>query len=487
MIAFEYSLLIGSILILIAIAVSKFSDRFGIPALILFLGIGMLAGSEGIGGIYFDNPKTAQSIGIVALIFILFTGGLDTQWKSVKPVVAPSLILATIGVLLTALLVGSFAYFLLDLELLPSILLGAIISSTDAAAVFSVLNSKGVSLKGKLKPLLEFESGSNDPMAVFLTIGLIEIIVNPATSFFDLFLLFLMQMGIGALLGFLLGRLTVLIIDKVKIPYLGIFMVFLVAVAVFIYALTALLKGSGFLAIYIAAIIISNHEFIQKKTLVRFFEGMAFLSQIVMFLTLGLLVFPSKLISVTWSGLLLAFLLMFVARPVGVFVSLAFSRFNLREKTFLSWVGLRGAVPIILATFPYLFNLPFADLFFSLVFFIVLTSALLQGWSLIPASKLLKVYAPLKKVHQSPIEFAPINSMQTNTADLIDFYIPHNSENIGKTIMDLNLPEGSLVVLINRNENYIVPKGHSIIEENDILLILATKKDVPELQKIFLI
>lgn len=482
MIPVEYYLIIASVLVLISVGITRFSENLGIPALILFIGIGMLAGSDGPGGIEFDNAYIAQFVGVVALIFILFAGGLDTSWEEVKPVSAASFSLATIGVVLTAAIVGLLTHYLLGLSLYEGLLIGAIISSTDAAAVFSVLRSKGVSLKNNLKPLLELESGSNDPMAVFLTIGLIELITKPESSMLNLGKLFLMQMGIGAASGLIFGRGINLLLNYVKTSYEGVYSVFLFASAVFIYSVTALMQGSGFLAVYIAGIIIGNHKFVQLKAVSKFFDSVAWLSQIIVFLILGLLVFPSQLIKVTGNGLLLSFILIFLARPVSVFVSLAFSRFSLREKLFISWVGLRGAVPIVLATFPLMYGIAGAGYFFSLIFFIVITSALLQGWTLTRVGSLLGVNAPYIKTPQPPIELMPVEGVN---ADLVDFYIFEGSSHTGKPISSLGLPSDCLVVLINRNENYLVPNGNMIMKKGDILLTLVSNSSLQNVRNIF--
>lgn len=482
MIPIEYYLLISSILILISIIIAKFSHNLGIPTLLLFIGVGMLAGSDGIGGIEFDDPNIAQTVGVIALIFILFAGGLGTNWNSVRPVLWDALSLSTIGVLLTALIVGLLAHLVLDLSLMECFLIGAIISSTDAAAVFAVLGAKNVSLKNRLKPLLELESGSNDPMAVFLTLGLIQLNINPGTSLIDLIKLFVLQMGLGALLGFSLGKLFNLLINYLRIPYEGVYSVFLLAFASLIYSITALLNGSGFLAVYIAGIIIGNHEFVYKKALTRFFDSLAWLSQICVFLILGLLVFPSQLIKVTAAGLLLSFFLIVIARPVSVFLSMIISKYGWREKLFISWVGLRGAVPIILATFPFMYRVPNAGYFFSLIFFIVLTSALLQGWTLNQAARLLKVDTPARKMPSSPIEFSSVDGIN---AELVDFYVFEKSKNVGRSIVELGLPHDSLIVLINRNENYIVPSGGTIVEQGDILLTMVSKDNLQRVKEIF--
>ncbi|MGE5313069.1 MAG: potassium/proton antiporter, partial [Acidobacteriota bacterium] len=289
----EYILLIGALLILFSVLIVKLTDNLGVPTLLLFLGIGMLAGSEGPGGIYFDDAQLAQSIGVVALIFILYAGGLDTSWEAVKPVIREASLLAIPGVLLTALFIGLFVSFVFHLPLLSSLLLGAVVSSTDAAAVFAVLRAKNVHIKAKIRHLLELESGSNDPMAVFLTIGIIQLMMQPQTGFFSVATLFLVQMGIGGASGFILGKGMIFMHNRLRLFYEGLYPVFSIAFVVFTYAITASAGGSGFLAVYIMGLIAGNSDFIQKKSLLRFFDGLAWLSQIAMFLTLGLLVFPS--------------------------------------------------------------------------------------------------------------------------------------------------------------------------------------------------
>ncbi len=479
--ALDYLLLSSAILIILSIAFAKLFQNLGLPTLILFLALGMLAGSEGIGGIYFDDASIAQSIGIIALIFILFSGGLDTNISDVKPVFIPALSLATIGVFLSAIIVGSIAAFVLDIDIKYGLLLGAIVSSTDAAAVFNVLRTKNVNLKKNLKPLLELESGSNDPMAIFLTIGLIQLISEPSTGFGTLMWLFIKQFGLGIIVGLSMGRLIVYLLNKIKFDYDGIYPVLFLGYAGMVYSFTNIIGGSGFLAVYLAGLTIGNREFLHKKSLKRFFDGLAWLSQIGMFLTLGLLVFPSHILAVTSAGLILSAVLMLIARPVSVFVSLLFTNINVKEKLFTSWVGLRGAVPIILATFPLLAGVEYADLIFSIVFFIVLTSALLQGWSLSFAAKVLKVDAPMIRKVRSPIEF---ESAPNDTNDLYDFLISENTALVNKTIVEIGFPKESLVVLINRNEQYIVPTGGTIIEAGDVLLILTNKKTIEEVKRI---
>jgi cell volume regulation protein A len=474
--AIEYLLLIGSVLILASVAIAKMSDNLGVPALLLFLGVGMLAGSEGPGGIYFDDAGLAQSIGIIALVFILFAGGLDTRWQKVKPVLWQATSLATLGVFVTATTVGLFVSFVLHFSILTGLLIGAVISSTDAAAVFSVLRSKNVSLRGNLQPLLELESGSNDPMAVFLTVGLIQVITTVDTSAASIALHFVYQMGFGAALGLGLGKAMVIILNRLKFSSEGIYPVFALAFATLTYGATAAVGGSGFLAVYVAGIVAGNSDFVHKKGLLRFFDGLAWLSQIAMFLTLGLLVFPSHIVPVVGVGLLISGFLMLVARPLSVFLSLAFSGFHWREKALVSWVGLRGAVPIILATFPLLAKLPDAELIFNVVFFIVLTSALFQGWSIPYVARALNVRATVEQKRRSPIEFAPMEGVDT---ELIDLIVPYHSAAAGKPIVELGMPQDSLIVLISRNDSFVVPSGGTVLQEGDTVLVLVNSTNLP--------
>lgn len=376
---FDQLMLVSAVLLLLSIVAWLVSSRLGIPALLFFLAIGMLAGSDGPGGIYFDNVFVAQSIGVVALAFILFAGGLDTDWKVVRPALGGALSLSTIGVLLTAIVVALFAMLLLHISFLQGMLLGAIISATDAAAVFSVLGARKLHLKGILIPLLELESGSNDPMAVFLTIGLIQLLTQPQQSFLNVIVLFIQQMGIGAISGLVLGWASLQLIKRLHLEVVSLYPVLTIALVLFTYGLTATLGGSGFLAVYLMGLIVGNSSIQRVNRIARFHDAIAWLMQIAMFLILGLLVFPSHLPTVAVNGLLITGVAIFIARPVSVLISLLPVKISLREKLFISWVGLRGAVPIVLATFPLLANVPQAMALFDLTFFVVLVSVLLQG------------------------------------------------------------------------------------------------------------
>lgn len=473
----EYVLIGASALLLISVLVSKISDRFGVPALLLFLVLGMLAGSDGPGGIYFDDSALAQSIGVIALILILFSGGLSTEWSQVRPVVKEGLLLATFGVFITALAVGLFASLILGLSLLEGLLLGSIVSSTDAAAVFSVLRSKGINLKGKLKPLLELESGSNDPMAIFLAVGLIQLLTQPNLSPLSLVWLFIQQMVVGAILGYVLGRAMLILTNRIKLGYEGLYPVLTLSLVFLTFGLTDALNGSGFLAVYLAGIVLGNHDFIHKRSLLRFHDGLAWIMQIIMFLTLGLLVFPSHLVPIIGAGLLVAGFLMFVARPLSVFISLLPSALNWREKTFVSWVGLRGAAPIILATFPLLAGIQQAELIFNVVFFVVLTSVLLQGTSLPLVARWLRVDAPALPRRVYPIEYTPMDGLKS---ELKELPVPAGSNVVGKAIVELGLPADFLVILIARDNDFMVPSGGTVLQAGDTLLVLSDKQSFDE-------
>nr|HET6900856.1 potassium/proton antiporter [Ktedonobacteraceae bacterium] len=388
---FEEWLFVSSLLLLLSIFAWKVSSKLGIPALVLFLGIGMLAGSDGPGGIYFDDALVAQSVGVIALAFILFAAGLETEWKIVRPALGGALSLSTIGVLLTAIVVAGFAVLVFHVSFLEGLLLGAIISATDAAAVFSVLGARNIQLTGKLLPLLELESGTNDPMAVFLTLGLTRLLTNPHESVFGVIVLFVQQMGVGAILGVLIGWAAIWLINRLNLDVEGLYRVFTIALVLFTYGLTAILGGSGFLAVYIAGLLLGNSSVQRVDRLSHFHDSLAWLMQIAMFLILGLLVFPSHLPAVLGSGLLITVVAVFLARPVSVLIALLPVHMSLREKLFVSWVGLRGAVPIVLATFPLLAGVSKASLLFDLVFFVVLASVLLQGTTVTLVAKWLGV------------------------------------------------------------------------------------------------
>lgn len=480
MIAIEYLLAGAAVLILLSIVANKVSGRLGLPALLIFIIVGMLAGSEGPGGIYFDDPLAAQTVGVVGLALILFSGGLDTRWTEVRPVLYKGLVLSTVGVALTALIVCAAAIFLLGFSPLEGFLLGAIVSSTDAAAVFSILRSRRASLKGDLRPLLEFESGSNDPMAILLTIGAITLLMQPGTSFFSLVPLFVQQMAVGGLFGYGMGKGAAWLINAVKLEYEGLYAVLTLSSALLIYGLTTIVGGNGFLAAYVAGLVIGNSAIVHKKSLIRFHEGVGWLMQITLFLTLGLFVFPSDLMPVLVPGIIISIVLIFVARPIAVYLSLLPWKMKKNEKLMISWVGLRGAAPIVLATFPLIAGVPQAHVFFNLVFFMVIASALLHGTSIPFVAKHLGLAAPLPGRSRFGMELEP---EEGSKSELVELTVPAGSPVIGRQIVAIGLPQGTLIILIAKGREQFSPRGSTILEEGDTLLVLTHQDTAEEVRR----
>ena len=467
-------LLIGSLLLLISVIAGKTTNRLGVPTLIFFLIIGVLAGSEGIGGIHFDNAYISQFIGIIALNFILFSGGLDTNWQSIKPVLWKGIALSTLGVFLTAISVGAFVRYVFGFSIWEGLLLGAIVSATDAAAVFSILRNKGIALKGYLRPALEFESGSNDPMAYFLTITLTGIVATGHINGAELIISFLKEFILGAAVGYVMGRASVWLVNNINLETEGLYPVLTLGLAIFTYSVTHAIGGNGFLAIYLCAMIMGNSKMVHKRSLIKFYDGQAWLMQIILFLTLGLLVFPSRIFPLIGMGLLISAFLIFVARPLAVFAALSFFRSNNRSKLFISWVGLRGSVPIVFATYPLLAGIAKAELIFNLVFFISITSVLLQGTTLSYVAKLLHVTIPPKTKRRRELDFELTDNIKS---EMIEVIVPESSNSTGKRIVELAIPATINILVIKRSGVYISPNGSTKIQANDILYILAEDKN----------
>jgi cell volume regulation protein A len=470
----ENILLIGSILLFISLIAGKTSYKFGVPVLILFLGIGMLAGSDGIGGIYFDNPKTAQFIGIVALNFILFSGGLDTGWPSVKPVLWQGITLSTLGVIITAASVGIFVWLITDFTIYEGLLLGSIVSSTDSAAVFSILRSKSLALKGHLRPTLELESGSNDPMAYILTIVFTGLVINQDSGFIEILPMFLRQLLLGGILGLAIGKLSSIVINKIRLDYEGLYIVLVIAIMFFSFSATNFIGGNGFLAVYIAAVYLGNQELIHKKKIIKSFDSFAWLMQIILFLTLGLLVFPKQIIPVIGIGLVISVFLIIIARPLAVFISLLPFRIQKRSRLFISWVGLRGAVPIVFATYPLIAGAEKANMIFNIVFFISITSVLIQGTTLPLVAKWLHLTLPEKLKQRTKTDIELDDGIKSY---LTEITIPDNCSIIGKQIVQLGLPKTSVIAIIQRDNKYITPNGATTIMKNDQLYVLTENND----------
>jgi cell volume regulation protein A len=471
----ENILLVGSLLLLLSVFAGKTSYKFGVPTLLLFLAVGMLAGSDGIGGIHFDDPKIAQFIGIVSLNFILFSGGLDTNWKAVKPILKEGVTLSTLGVLLTALTLGLFVWYITDFTFYESMLLGSIVSSTDAAAVFSILRSKSLALKANLRPTLELESGSNDPMAYVLTIAFLTLVVNQDQSFMSIVPMFFQQMVLGGLSGFAFGKLSKFTINKIKLDFEGLYPVLVIALMFTTFSATDFVGGNGFLAIYICAVYLGNQDLIHKKTILKMYDGLAWLMEIVLFLTLGLLVFPKQVIPFMGLGLLISLFLIMVARPVGVFLSLLPYKMKLRRRFYISWVGLRGAVPIVFATYPLLAGIDKANMMFNIVFFISVTSILIQGTTLSIVAKWLHVALPEKVKKASPTDLLMAENPK---AEMKEILVSPNCFAADKKIVELGFPKNAIIAMIKRDDGYVTPHGSTVIEAWDKLVVLADRPEI---------
>lgn len=481
----ENILLIGSILFFISILIGKTGSRLGLPVLLLFLIIGMVAGKDGV-GIEFESPATAQFIGVISLSIILFSGGMDTKIEEIRPVVKQGILLATFGVLLTTLFTGGFIYLIANwtfpghiVTLTGCMLLAAIMSSTDSASVFNILRSKNLNLKHNLRPLLELESGSNDPMAYMLTIILIQIIQIGEIHTGQILLSFAIQFLVGIFAGYLLGMCAVWILNHIKIDNPSLYQIILLTFVFFTFSFTTTMQGNGYLAVYIAGLVVGNRRIVYKKYIANFFDGLAWLFQIIMFLALGLLVNPRELVDVAWIGLLVGIFMIIIARPVSVLLCLLpFRWMTFNSRLFVSWIGLRGAVPIIFATYPLLAGIPEAKQIFNIVFFITLLSLLIQGTTVPSSAKLLKLSFREKKIPKAfemelPEEVKSIMSEITITRDMLS---------AGDYLINLPLPENTLVVLVKRFGRFFVPNGCSQLFENDQLLIISdNEKDLKEI------
>jgi potassium/hydrogen antiporter len=462
-------ILIGSILLFASLVASR-QTRYGIPVLLLFLLVGMLAGSGGPGGITFDNPKIAKFIGAVALSFILFSGGLETKWKDIKPVFWQGVSLSTIGVLITALTIGFIIYLITDFTILEGLLLGSIVSSTDAAAVFSILRSRSIGLKSNLRPLLELESGSNDPMAFFLMIIFTYLLTSPEATYISLIPMFFKQMVLGALVGYLMGIAMHKIINWIRLEFEGLYSVLLITLVLFTFSFSEFIGGNAFLAVYISACILGNSDFIHKKSLIKHFDGQAWMMQIIMFITLGLLVYPKQILPHLGIGIVVSLLLILVARPLSVFFSLALSTLDFRKKLFVSWVGLRGAVPIVLAIYPLTEGVGKANIIFNLVFFISVTSVLIQGTTIPVIARWLNLAVSINLKRKSVLDL----EMGWKNKSLYNVILVEPGFHcIGKTIVDLGLPNSIIIALVERNYKFFVADGSTTIHTGDKLYVMA--------------
>lgn len=483
MIEHTYQLVfIGAVLFLFAVFASIVSRRLGAPLLLIFLLLGMLAGEDGIGGIQFNDINTAFLIGNLALAIIIFDGGLGARMDTFRRSLRPALSLATVGVLLTAGITGAAASYILDLPWQEGLLIGAIVGSTDAAAVFGLIKNAGLNLKDRTGATLEIESGSNDPMAIFLTITLVEALSSPkGLNGWLLFAELIQQMGLGLILGLLGGYIIPAALKKVTLP-VSLYPLMVFAAALTLFGGTSFIGGSGFLAVYIAGVMTGTTSFLYMNDIRRFHDGIAWLSQIGMFLMLGLLVTPSLLPPIIIPALIIAGVLIFVARPLAVALALIPFRFPWRDQVFVSWCGLRGAVPIILALFPSLAGLENAHIFFELVFFVVLTSLVIQGWTIAPMARWLKVDLPVAlKLPGFRSTHLPSNPHK----DLVVYQVVAGSRVIGKSLATLALPDSAHLVALIRDEIPLSSNEGNTLEESDQVVIIATTGIAEKLAEIF--
>lgn len=457
-------LILCGVILIMCVTTSKLLYKVGIPVLLIFIFFGMLFGSDGLGGIYFDNYELAKEVCSVGLIFIMFYGGFCTNWKMAKPIAPQAILMSTIGVIITAGLTGLFCSVILRIDILESFLIGSIVSSTDAASVFNILRAQKLNLKGGLASILEIESGSNDPFAYMLTITILTLIVGNGSS--NIVLLLIKQIILGLLLGFILAKLMVVFLRHMNFEIDGFYPICITAIAILAYALSEFIGGNGYLAVYISGIILGNNKIPHKKSLVQYLDGVSWLMQIILFFILGLLSFPSRLPSVIIYGVAISIFMIFIARPLTTFLILKFFNATIKEILFISWVGLRGAASIVFAIFAVTQNIVFQNDIYHIIFLIALISVSIQGTLIPMVAKKLDLVDNNESVLRTFNDYKEERSTQ-----LIEMTIPHGDRLEGKSIMDANIPEEILIVMIKRNDEVLVPKGSTIIKQGDVLVL----------------
>lgn len=474
----ENILLVGSILLFISIVAGKTGYRFGVPALLLFLVVGMAFGSDGL-GFQFHSTKTAQFIGMVALSVILFSGGMDTKFTEIRPILTPGIVLSTVGVLLTALFTGLFIWWLSGMSwtniyfpLTVSLLLASTMSSTDSASVFAILRSQKMNLKHNLRPMLELESGSNDPMAYMLTIVLIQFVQSSEMGIVSIAGSFVIQFLVGAVAGYVLGKLAILILNKINVDNQSLYPILLLSFVFFTFAITDRLHGNGYLAVYIAGIMVGNNKIMYRKEIATFMDGLSWLFQIIMFLMLGLLVNPHEMLGVACVALLIGAFMIVIGRPLSVFLCLLpFRKITFKSRLFVSWVGLRGAVPIIFATYPVVANVEGSNAIFNIVFFITIISLVVQGTSISYIARLLHLSAPLEKTGN---DFG-VELPEEIDSNLYDVIVTQEMIDQADTLKDMDIPKGTLVMIVKRGDEFLIPDGSLKLHVDDKLLLISEK------------
>lgn len=463
-------MIVCGLILLICISSSKILYKFGIPMLLIFIVLGMIFGSDGIVGIYFDNYQLTSIVSSLALVFIMFYGGFGTNWKMARKSAVPSILMSSFGVIITAGLTGLFCHYVLKTSILEGLLIGAVVGSTDAASVFSVLRSQKLNLKGTLAPLLEIESGSNDPIAYMLTIIILTLMSNGGVSL--IIPMLIKQILFGIIIGSILARISVYILKRANFEVEGFYTIFVTAIAILSYALSEYIGGNGYLSVYMAGIILGNNRIPHKKSLVHFFDGLSWIMQIGLFFVLGLLAFPSKLPEVFVISIAISLFMMFIARPLATFIILKWFGYSNKEKIFISWVGFRGAASIVFAIYTVTYGVDIGNDIFHIIFFIALLSVSIQGtFTPILAKKLDLVddNMPVLKTFN--------DYKEDKSTKILEINIDENSKWVNKTIMDSDIPEEVLVVMIRRNNEVIIPKGSTEIKKDDILVLASNSFD----------
>ncbi|MEE1120644.1 MAG: potassium/proton antiporter [Prevotella sp.] len=473
-------LLIGSILLFVSVIVGKTGYKFGVPALLLFLIVGMIFGSDGL-GLQFHNADEAQFIGMVALSIILFSGGMDTKYSDIRPILSPGIVLSTVGILLTAMFTGIFIWWIsgmswsnISFPIVTSLLLAATMSSTDSASVFAILRSQNINLRHNLRPMLELESGSNDPMAYMLTVVLIQLVQASNMNCGEIALSFAIQFVVGGAIGYVSGRAAVFMLNKLNIDNQALYPILLLAFVFFTFSITDLIYGNGYLAVYIAGMIVGNSRIKYRKEIVTFMDGLTWLFQIIMFLCLGLLVNPHEMLDIAVVASLIGIFMIFIGRPLSIFLCLLpFKKITSKSRLLVSWVGLRGAVPIIFATYPVVAGIEGADVVFNIVFFITILSLVIQGTTISFVANKLGLSMPCeRKGNEFGVELP--EEINTNLSDMV---ITENDIENGDTLKDMSLPRGTLVMIVKREDEYIIPNGSLKLHIGDRLLLMSEKNE----------